>query len=266
MARPDNVIRVGIEKIQDPVPENNKQEEKRPNILSALTTLYTSSSNFAIFVKGASVIAIIFLVLIYGPELIVNKCFPFYNNKSWAPLIALVILFIGLLVLFFGLLPNTKTDKLGTVVSLMFLNAAIIYFVIIIHASDLGGDGSNSDSAKTVVVFEKTYTWADAVDEEGGFYTLEFGKDANMDDTIEVIAQSLDGSKFSGNEIFMWQGENFATNWEKSKQGRFLKKVENLPIGKKLVLSFYKRKDLKVLVKVTREKNNQPELQLLTMN
>lgn len=110
---------------------------------------------------------------------------------------------------------------------------------------------------KPLVVFEKTYTWADAISEEGSFYSFEFGKeDVKIGDIIEITAQPLDGSDFSGNEIYLWKGEEFTSKWEESVNGRFLKKVENLPIGKKLGLSFYNRKDLKVVVRVARVMKN----------
>jgi len=118
--------------------------------------------------------------------------------------------------------------------------------------------------AQIVTVFEKSYTFADAFNEYGQIHTFKFVDDGvNVGDKVEVIAKPIDGGEFSGEEIGIWQGEKFDPPWDRTTNGYYSSIVEVAPQGKKFTISLCSRKDLRVLVRVTREVTPDPNRDFL---
>jgi len=102
-------------------------------------------------------------------------------------------------------------------------------------------------------VFEKTYTFDDAITKDGWIQTIKFGADdVKIGDTIEVITTLLSGEKFSGQEISIYRGEGFHPVWITTTGGFYRVKVETFEPGKYFALSTYNRKDVKITVRAKR--------------
>jgi len=84
-------------------------------------------------------------------------------------------------------------------------------------------------SPRTEVVFEKTYTVADA-DKNENIRTIEVGKDdLRKGDLIEVIGKLPDNRTYDVAEIEIFRGKNQNPKWVKTKEGYYSKKVEIYP-------------------------------------
>ena len=118
---------------------------------------------------------------------------------------------------------------------------------------------------QTIIVLNRTYTYDNVSDKKYGYiYAFQFDKDGIMpNDKVEVIAKPLNGGDFIGNEIWIYRGKNFKPEWYQTIGGYFSKDIETSPKGIKFCVSFGGRRDLKVNVKVTRKKKEEPNLQLL---
>ena len=111
-------------------------------------------------------------------------------------------------------------------------------------------------SKRSILVFEKSYTFADAFNEYGQIDTFKFVDDGvNEGDKVEVIAKPIDGGEFSGKEIGIWQGEKFSPPWSMTVKGYYSTIVEFAPAGNIFMISLNSRKDLRVTVRVTRGVN-----------
>jgi tetratricopeptide (TPR) repeat protein len=110
------------------------------------------------------------------------------------------------------------------------------------------------------VVFEKTFTYNDAFENEfGQIRAIKFKKNnIRVDDEIEVIAQLKDGRQFEGKEIGIWMGKNYHQSWVKTKDGYFNEIVRKKPEGS-LIISLAKRRDVEVAVKVKRKIIHEPK-------
>jgi len=115
-------------------------------------------------------------------------------------------------------------------------------------------------AAYTKVVFEKIYTFEDAYDKEyGQIQTIKFGEDdVRIGDQIEVIAHIKGSDTFSGDEIWIWRGEEFNPMWVPTKNGYHSRPVETFESGKYFVISLGGRKDVEVKVRAKRKMTPPP--------
>ena len=118
------------------------------------------------------------------------------------------------------------------------------------------GPASTQVSKRLTLVFEKSYTFADAFNEYGQIDTFKFVDDGvNEGDKVEVIAKPIDGGEFSGKEIGIWQGEKFSPPWDMTVNGYYSIVIESAPEGNIFMISLNSRKDLRVTVRVIRGVN-----------
>jgi|GEM_PF-3370694 len=117
------------------------------------------------------------------------------------------------------------------------------------------------------IVFEtpNPLTNDDAYDKEYGQievfdsskYPLEKG------DVIEVFSKIIGGEKFSGTEISIFRGKGFSPEWEKTQNGYFKEIADISGKSGKYIISLCKRKDIEVIVKVTRHIIPKPNISTL---
>ena len=111
--------------------------------------------------------------------------------------------------------------------------------------------GRSSVPAKRVV-FDHTYTYADAFEKEHGqFYSFDYIADGiQRGDMIDVTALPIGKTQFEGDEVWVATGDP-SHPWVPTVNGKYGIRVEHVGPGK-FAMSLGGRKDVKVEVKVIR--------------